>query len=242
MQSRLESLGLSTLGIWNRPDQMGVIDFTGVASNIKFSPYIHNNVSKFTVVVTDRQGKTSEPATFTINTIQATLNLSNPSELPIGGNTLSLDVEFNGADLQEERHIPIPKFPRHIRPLDHRKRHRQRRQHVPRYAERTRHFIRPHYPRQVQRHRKPDNHRQATLCLNSQSKPTIAMYFSTKAIIEVKCATADPEAIARKSLCACASQPTAEPRGSRSVIHCQRCIYNHQQAHAQHHIYRNSAF
>ena len=83
MQSRLESLGLSTLGIWNRPDQMGVIDFTGVASNIKFSPYIHNNVSKFTVVVTDRQGKTSEPATFTINTIQATLNLSNPSELPI---------------------------------------------------------------------------------------------------------------------------------------------------------------
>lgn len=101
MQSRLESLGLSTLGIWNRPDQMGVIDFTGVASNIKFSPYIQNNASKFTVVVTDRQGKTSEPATFTINTIQATLNLSNPSELPIGGSTLSLDVEFNGADLQK---------------------------------------------------------------------------------------------------------------------------------------------
>ena len=50
---------------------------------------------------TDRQGKTSEPATFTINTIQATLNLSNPSELPIGGSTLSLDVEFNGADLQK---------------------------------------------------------------------------------------------------------------------------------------------
>lgn len=101
MQSRLKAFGLSTLGIWNNPDQMGVIDFTEVVANIKYSPLIKTNTSKFTLVVTDRQGKTSEPATFIINTIRATLILSNPSVLPIGETSLSVDVEFNGSDIHK---------------------------------------------------------------------------------------------------------------------------------------------
>lgn len=101
MQSRLKAFGLSTLGIWNNPDQMGVIDFTEVVANIKYSPLIKTNTSKFTLVVTDRQGKTSEPATFIINTIRATLILSNPSVLPIGETSLSVDVEFNGSDIRK---------------------------------------------------------------------------------------------------------------------------------------------
>lgn len=101
MQSRLKAFGLSTLGIWNNPDQMGVIDFTEVVAHIKYSPLIKTNTSKFTLVVTDRQGKTSEPATFIINTIRATLILSNPSVLPIGETSLSVDVEFNGSDIRK---------------------------------------------------------------------------------------------------------------------------------------------
>lgn len=196
MQSRLESLGLSTLGIWNRPDQMGVIDFTDVVSNIKFSPYIQNNASKFTVVVTDRQGKTSEPATFTINTIQATLNLSNPSELPIGGSTLSLDVEFNGADLQKNVIFQYRNSRGTFDPLtiesvtDNGNNTYRVTLNVPVISSDL--IIRAKY-----------NDTESSTITVKHSVPEFTIeadnrnVFSTKAIIEVKCATADPEAIAR---------------------------------------------
>ncbi|MCM1522208.1 MAG: DUF4493 domain-containing protein [Muribaculaceae bacterium] len=98
VKAKLQQLGLTTLGIWTRPDEMGVIDFTDALTNIA---YIEggNNVSTFTVVVKDKQGKVSDPLSFSVNLEQLRLALSQGAILAAG--EAQVRLEYNGKDVNE---------------------------------------------------------------------------------------------------------------------------------------------
>ncbi len=98
VKSKLMELGLNTLGIWNKADEMGVIDFTGVASKI---PYKEggDNLSKFTVVVKDRQGKVTEPVELAINVEQLHLILTEGAIIAPG--EAQLTVDYNGENIDD---------------------------------------------------------------------------------------------------------------------------------------------
>lgn len=96
VRSTMTSLGLSARGLFKNPDKLGVIDLTAVLANIA---YLNsgNNTSTFTVLVTDRSGKQSEPVTLTVEAQPVKMNITN-TELYVGSSTLSFDLEFNAGD------------------------------------------------------------------------------------------------------------------------------------------------
>lgn len=59
-------LGLTSRGLWQNPDRMAVVDFTGVIRNLTFVEA--EPVTTFTLSVVDRLGKTCDPVVLTINT------------------------------------------------------------------------------------------------------------------------------------------------------------------------------
>lgn len=93
----LESMGLKTLGIWNNPDVMGMIDFTGLLPNIPYSEGAEK--STFTVRVIDAQTKQSDALTFSVTMHK--LNLA----VTAGGidepGKAYATIEYNGADVND---------------------------------------------------------------------------------------------------------------------------------------------
>lgn len=93
----LESMGLKTLGIWNNPDVMGMIDFTGLLPNIPYSEGAEK--STFTVKVIDAQTKQSDALTFSVTMHK--LNLA----VTAGGidepGKAYATIEYNGADVND---------------------------------------------------------------------------------------------------------------------------------------------
>lgn len=97
-KARMQTLGFNTLGIWNNPDEMGVMDFTPVLSKI---PFIEgaDNTSVFTVVVKDRQGKVSDPVEFSVTVSQLRLAITEGSILADG--EAMVIVDYNGASADD---------------------------------------------------------------------------------------------------------------------------------------------
>ncbi len=93
--ARLKQFGLKGTGLWKNPEKMAVVDMNdlilGLAENAT------SNVSKFSLSVTDKLGKSSEVFSFTIDLEPQDLELSNPS-LMMGQGELSADLKFNGGD------------------------------------------------------------------------------------------------------------------------------------------------
>ncbi|MCM1164286.1 MAG: DUF4493 domain-containing protein [Muribaculaceae bacterium] len=98
VKSKLMEMGLNTLGVWNRPDEMGVIDFTNAVAKIPFKEG-GNNLSTFTVVVKDKNGKVCDPVSFSVNLQQLRLALT--SGVISGAGQLNLTVDYNGADISK---------------------------------------------------------------------------------------------------------------------------------------------
>lgn len=96
-QDLLRRLGFKALGLWNNPDEMAVLDFSGVAAHI--AEIAGDNTTTFTVGVTDKNGKSTEEAlTFSY--------LLEPLVLEITGadtyeeeQPLNIYVDYNGEDL-----------------------------------------------------------------------------------------------------------------------------------------------
>ncbi|MDO4320854.1 MAG: DUF4493 domain-containing protein [Bacteroidales bacterium] len=98
MRQRLTSLGLQCRGIFNKPDQMAVIDFSGVLAHIQ-TVEGGNNVSTFTIKVVDRLGKTCEaPLSFKAEATPLEIALSNPGVLLMGATDFEIDLNYNGGD------------------------------------------------------------------------------------------------------------------------------------------------
>lgn len=98
VKTKLTEMGLNTLGIWNRPDEMGVIDFTKALASI---PYAEgsDNVTKFTVTVKDKNGKVCDPLSLIVSVEPVKLELT--SGVITGVGELKLNVEYNGADIKD---------------------------------------------------------------------------------------------------------------------------------------------
>lgn len=95
VRAKLEALGLSTLGVWNHPDVMGVVDFTKVLANI---PYVDgaDNTSVFTLTVADLYKKTCEPVTFSVSVEKLVMELVQGDILADG--QLKLMMKYNGGN------------------------------------------------------------------------------------------------------------------------------------------------
>lgn len=100
-RNTMTSMGFAERGLWSNPDKMAVVDLTNV---IKYISYIEGgeNVSKFTLTVTDRFGQKADPVTFTINTVKMILQLSNPSVINDMATEMTVDLTYNGADPSKE--------------------------------------------------------------------------------------------------------------------------------------------
>ena len=94
MQSRLTGLGLQTLGIWKNPAEMGVLEFIGVANKIK--AIAGDNNSTFTITVTDRLSRVSEPLTLELNAEAVQINTALKDELYEPGQDSEMQVAFSG--------------------------------------------------------------------------------------------------------------------------------------------------
>ncbi len=97
-RAALTQLGFSCLGLWKSPDQMAVIDFSDVLSHIKYVEG-SDNISSFSLNAVDKMTKTGEEISFSVKVLPVILNLLCPTAPKIGENKLTLDVEYNGADL-----------------------------------------------------------------------------------------------------------------------------------------------
>lgn len=69
----LRYYGLEVYGLWNNPEQMGIVDFSDILKSIR---YIYNEITSFTVVATDRFGRESEPMTLNLKPIELELKLT----------------------------------------------------------------------------------------------------------------------------------------------------------------------
>lgn len=95
-RATLSGLGLSTLGLWNNPDQMAIVDFSAVLPHISYVEGTDNQ-STFTLVVKDRFSKVSEPLTLAVSLEPVVLNITDPQLIDYGTtSTLSFNLEFNG--------------------------------------------------------------------------------------------------------------------------------------------------
>lgn len=93
LQSRMQALGFSCLGLWKNPDKMAVADLTGALDKIS-----GNGTNKFTLVVTDRYRKVSEPVELTINIEPLELTIAQADQLMVNSDELSLTLGYNGSD------------------------------------------------------------------------------------------------------------------------------------------------
>lgn len=98
VKASLEQFGLNTLGIWNRPDEMGVIDFTNVLSKIAYVDG-DDNTSTFTLVVKDRQGKVCDPVEFKVDIARLQLTITEGALVADGEAVATVD--FNGASIND---------------------------------------------------------------------------------------------------------------------------------------------
>lgn len=89
----LAANGLRTLGVWNNPDMMGVVDFTDVLSHIGFVDGA-DNANSFTLLVKDTRGQLSDPVTLTVDASKLALSILGGEFFENGIATLR--VHYNG--------------------------------------------------------------------------------------------------------------------------------------------------
>ena len=95
MQAKLKSLGFNALGVWKNPAEMAVLDFVGVASKIKSTS--GDNTSTFTITVTDKLSRVSEPLTLEMITREVTATIALKEELFVAGTETHLQISSNGS-------------------------------------------------------------------------------------------------------------------------------------------------
>ncbi len=101
--STLQSFGLSTLGLWNKPGEMAVIDFTGVIPFLKAVEGDNSNV--FTVTVTDKYSRVSEPLELRVDVEGVQLALLQEDTYENPGQDLQVALDYNGSDVMNNVRI-----------------------------------------------------------------------------------------------------------------------------------------
>ncbi len=97
--ANLRALGLRAPGLYGQPGVFGELDLSGVLPNI--APRMSSlPASEFTLVVTDKQGRVSEPMTFTVKVEHLELSMSYDGVYE-GQQTVDVNVVYNGPDLAQ---------------------------------------------------------------------------------------------------------------------------------------------
>lgn len=96
----MKSKGLKVFGLWSNPDKMAKVDFTGLLENLhpKNGSFAH----KFTLQVKDKYTKLSETVELSVNAPAVQLELSEPGLLFIGQTSQTVNVLYNGKDIQNK--------------------------------------------------------------------------------------------------------------------------------------------
>lgn len=99
-QAALTAAGFSCKGLWNNPDKLAMIDFSGMLKNLRVVGGV--SVHTFTLQVKDKYNKVSDPVVLTVNAPAPVLSLSNPGTLTFDQNTVEFDINYNGKDIQNK--------------------------------------------------------------------------------------------------------------------------------------------
>lgn len=97
----LSSVGFDIKGLFKNPDAMAIVDFAGVMNALSFLDGGGSNENSFTLTVTDRIGRVSEPVTLTVNVIKAVMEISQSGALLPYEKTATFALNFNGGNPQE---------------------------------------------------------------------------------------------------------------------------------------------
>lgn len=91
----MQQLGLMAVRTDGTNATMAVVDFSDVPAHLTETA---SNSNSFTITVKDKMTKVSEPFSFAINTVPMTLTLSGAQPLLVGGDRLSFQLNYNGAN------------------------------------------------------------------------------------------------------------------------------------------------
>ncbi len=94
-QQLMTSLGLKDIGLFRNPGTIAEIDFSNVPAHISATA-VAASPAEFTLVVTDKAGKSSEPVGFKVKVDKLELSLSTESTVYGGEPTIDITVGYNG--------------------------------------------------------------------------------------------------------------------------------------------------
>ena len=99
-KTALQTLGVTTKGIWSGVGQVAEIDFTNILQNLKVANGVSDHI--FTITVVDKLNRTCEPVVLKIKAPKPVLVISNQRELAYGQTTAEFDFTYNGKDIQNK--------------------------------------------------------------------------------------------------------------------------------------------
>lgn len=106
IRNRLTSRGFVARGVWENTASMAAIRMEKFLSTFAYvDGDARDNVSTFTFVAVDRNGKMSEPASIAVKVGKLELSLANVDGLKFGASTASLDLTFNGTNIDDNLKI-----------------------------------------------------------------------------------------------------------------------------------------
>ena len=91
----LNTLGLERNGFEAAGSKMAMVEFTDLIKNLKYTDG-GDNSSTFTLVVTDKYSKVSDPVTFTVNVKELLLSISSDQKIYDGETSYSFRMVYNG--------------------------------------------------------------------------------------------------------------------------------------------------
>lgn len=100
-KAKLTALGFNVLGLWTNPDKMAILDFTKLINNIR-NIEGDDNLSQFTLVVTDIYGKVSDAMSFKVLADALKAVASSPSVIQQYDDELTFKLNYNGSNPGEE--------------------------------------------------------------------------------------------------------------------------------------------
>lgn len=99
-KTALQTLGVTTKGIWSGVGKVAEIDFTAMLPKLTVAN--GNSTHTFTITVVDKLNRTCDPVVLKIEAPKPVLVISNQRELAYGQTTAEFDFTYNGKDIQNK--------------------------------------------------------------------------------------------------------------------------------------------
>lgn len=87
-RAKITGMGMRVEGLWNNPDKMAMIEFSGVLSRLMYDET--KPVSSFTVVAKDKLTKVSEPVTLSVEVTPVNVTVESTSRVTVGSDRATI--------------------------------------------------------------------------------------------------------------------------------------------------------